>query len=120
MLGDLSGIKNFFLITGRTDMRKSFDGLMAIVRDQYNLDPYAKSAFLFCGRDTRKLKCLYHDRDGWVLLQKRLDGTGRFQWPRSASEARLLTRQELRWLTEGLSIDQSKAIQCSDGRKKDF
>ena len=53
------------------------------------------------------------------LLQKRLDGSGRFQWPRNASEARLLTRQEFRWLMEGLSIDQPKAIK-SGGKKKDF
>ena len=120
VLGDRSGVKNFYVVTGHTDMRKSFDSLMALIRDTYQLDPYTKSAFLFCGRDRRKLKCLYHDRDGWVLLHKRLDGTGRFQWPRSPSEARLLTRQQLRWLLEGLSIDQPKAIGVTDNRKKDF
>lgn len=100
-------------------MRKSFDGLMAIIRDVYELDPYANAVYLFCGRDSRKLKALHFDRNGFVLLQKRLDGSGRFQWPRNASEARLLTRQEFRWLMEGLSIDQPKAIK-SGGKKKDF
>lgn len=33
-LGDLSGVSKIFVITGRTDMRKSFDGLMAIIRDK--------------------------------------------------------------------------------------
>ena len=93
MLGDLSGVSKIFVITGRTDMRKSFDGLMAIIRDTYELDPYANAVYLFCGRDSRKLKALHFDKDGFVLLQKRLDGNGRFQWPRNASEARLLTRQ---------------------------
>ena len=78
---------------------------MAIIRDTYELDPYANAVYLFCGRDSRKLKALHFDKDGFVLLQKRLDGNGRFQWPRNASEARLLTRQEFRWLMEGLSID---------------
>ena len=41
MLGELSGVSKIFIITGRTDMRKSFDGLMAIIRDTYQLDPYA-------------------------------------------------------------------------------
>lgn len=54
-----------------------------------------------------------------LYFAKRLDGSGRFQWPRNASEARLLTRQEFRWLMEGLSIDQPKAIK-SGGKKKDF
>ena len=106
MLGDLSGVSKIFVITGRTDMRKSFDGLMAIIRDTYELDPYANAVYLFCGRDSRKLKALHF-------------GNGRFQWPRNASEARLLTRQEFRWLMEGLSIDQPKAIKGT-GRKKDF
>ena len=91
-------------------MRKSFDGLMAIIRDKYELDPYANALYLFCGRDKRKIKALHFDKDGFVLLQKRLDGSGRFQWPTNASEARQLTRQQFRWLTEGLSIDQPKAI----------
>ena len=55
----------------------------------------------------------------FVLLQKRLDGSGRFQWPTNASEARQLTRQQFRWLTEGLSIDQPKAIHAGD-KRKDF
>jgi len=47
------------------------------------------------------MKALYFDRDGFVLLQKRLDN-GKFQWPRNASEVRPLTRQEFRWLMEDI------------------
>lgn len=79
MLGELSGVSKIFLITGRTDMMKSFDGLTAIIRDSYHLDSYANALFLFCGRDSRKLKALHFDKDGFVLYQKRLDGNGRFQ-----------------------------------------
>ena len=60
MLGELSGVAKIFIITGRTDMRKSFDGLMAIIRDTYQLDPYANALYLFCGRDSRKLKALHY------------------------------------------------------------
>lgn len=121
MLGDLSGVSKIFIITGRTDMRKSFDDSWRsyVMFDVYELDPYANAVYLFCGRNSRKLKALHFDKDGFVLLQKRLDGNGRFQWSRNASEARLLTRQEFRWLMEGLSIDQPKAIK-STGKKKDF
>ena len=110
MLGELSGVAKFFLVTGYTDMRKSIDGLMAIVRDTYELDPYSNSLFLFCGT-------LHFEKDGFCLYYKRLDN-GRFQWPRDSSEVRNLTRQEYRWLLEGLSIDQPKAIRPA--RKKDF
>ena len=109
MLGELSGVAKFFLVTGYTDMRKSIDGLMAIVRDTYELDPYSNSLFLFCGRRCDRIKALHFEKDGFCLYYKRLDN-GRFQWPRDSSEVRNLTRQEYRWLLEGLSIDQPKAI----------
>ncbi|MBQ7372477.1 MAG: IS66 family insertion sequence element accessory protein TnpB [Blautia sp.] len=94
-------------------MRKCFDGLMAVIRDTYQMDPYANALYLFCGRDSRKLKALHYDKDGFVLLQKRLDGTGRFQWSRNALEARLLSRQEYRWL---LDIYSEQELQEPEGR----
>ena len=107
----------FFLVTGYTDMRKSIDGLMAIVRDTYELDPYSNSLFLFCGRRCDRIKALHFEKDGFCLYYKRLDN-GRIQWPRDSSEVRNLTRQEYRWLLEGLSIDQPKVIRPAG--KKDF
>ena len=88
---------------------------MAIVRDTYELDPYSNSLFLFCGRRCDRIKALHFEKDGFCLYYKRLDN-GRFQWPRDSSEVRNLTRQEYRWLLEGLSIDQPKAIRPA--RKK--
>ena len=106
MLGELSGVARFFLVTGYTDMRKSIDGLMAIVRDTYELDPYSNSLFLFCGRRCDRIKALHFEKDGFCLYYKRLDNgrfqyykrldNGRFQWPRDSSEVRNLTRQEYR------------------------
>ena len=48
------------------------------------------------------------------------DGTGHFQWPKNASEVRPLTRQEFRWLMEGLSIEQPKAIQPAQRKNRAF
>ena len=117
MLGELSGVSKLYLICGRTDMRLSINGLMAIIRDTYQMDPYANALYLFCGRKHDRLKAPRHDKTGFVLLYMRLD-SGRFQWPRSASEVRALSRQEYRWLMEGLSIDQPGALRPS--RNKDF
>lgn len=109
MLGELSGVAKIYLVTGYTDMRKSIDGLMGIIRDMYEMDPFSNSLYLFCGRRCDRLKALHFDRDGFVLYYKRLDN-GSYQWPRKASEVRPLSRQEYRWLLEGLSIDQPRAI----------
>ena len=117
MLGDISRVQKIYLVTGRTDMRKSFDGLMSIIRDTYQMDPYANAVYLYCGRKHNTLKALYFDKTGFVLMQKGR-GQGRLQWPQDPSQARELTRQELRWLLEGLSINQPKALKPSG--KKDF
>jgi transposase len=45
-------------------MRLSINGLMAILRDTYQMDPYANTLYLFCGRKTDRLKALYHDKHG--------------------------------------------------------
>ena len=98
-------------------MRRSINGLMSVIRDEYQMDPYANMLYLFCGRKSDRIKALYHDKTGFVLLYIRLD-SGHFQWPRNASEARSITRQEYRWLMEGLSIDQPRALRPSP--KRDF
>ena len=100
-------------------MRKSIDGLMAIVRDTYELDPYSNSLFLFCGRRCDRIKALHFEKDGFCLYYKRLDD-GRFQWPRDSSEVRNLGRQEYRWLLEGLSIDQPKQSGLPGKRTSDL
>ena len=91
MLGDISSVTKIYMVLNYTDMRKSIDGLMTIVRDTYNKDPFANALYLFCGRRCDRIKALHFDRDGFVLYYKRLDG-GRYKWPRTESEMRPLTR----------------------------
>ena len=117
MIGDISGAKKLYVVTGYTDMRKSIDGLMAIVKDTYEMDPDASVAYFFCGRKADRIKVLHFERDGMCLLYKRLD-SGRYRWPRDRSEALELSRQQLRWLMEGLEIEQKTAIPAAG--KRDF
>jgi transposase len=44
---------NIYIVCGHTDMRKSIDGLASIVQQQYKLDLFDNSAFLFCGQADR-------------------------------------------------------------------
>ena len=98
-----------YLVTGVTDMRKSIDGLSTIVQQQFRLNPVVRGVFLFCGRRCDRLKALYWEGDGFVLVYKRLEN-GRFQWPRNENEVRKLSSQQKRWLLEGLSLEQPKAV----------
>lgn len=119
MLGDLSGVRNIYLITGYTDMRKQIDGLAAIVQHTFSMDPYANNLYLFCGRRCDRIKALHYEPTGFVLFYKRLNvESGRFRWPRNEAEARQITRKQLNYLMDGLEIDQPKTM--VPGRKKDF
>jgi transposase len=108
---DLSAIRKYYVACGYTDMRRSIDGLVAIAT-AYGLPPKTDSLFLFCGRRSDRIKALFWDEDGYVLMYKRLDN-GRFRWPRTEEELRSVTLQEFRWLMEGLSIEQPDAIRKS-------
>ena len=90
-------------------MRCGIDGLAGIITDKYNLDLFNDALFLFCGRKKDRFKALYWDKDGFILLYKRIE-KGNLQWPRNQEEVKNLTHQELRWLLEGLSIQQPKSI----------
>ncbi|MBO4744873.1 MAG: IS66 family insertion sequence element accessory protein TnpB [Bacteroidales bacterium] len=106
---DFSRVRNYYLACGYTDMRKQIDGLVAIIRTQFGRTLDETSLFLFCGHRADRIKALYWDGTGYILLYKRL-AEKRFQWPRCEQELRLLSVQEFRWLMEGLEICQKKAF----------
>ena len=97
-------------------MRKSIDGLSAIVQNNFYLDSFSNALFLFCGRKCNRIKALYWEGDEFVLLYKRLENQ-KFQWPRNESEVRQITDRKFRWLMEGLSINQPKAVKKINVKK---
>lgn len=113
MLKNLSA-DHIYIVCGHTDMRKSIDGLAAIIQQQFQLDLFSSSAFLFCGRRRDRLKVLLWEEDGFLLLYKRLKN-GKFTWPRNEQEVRDLTHEQYIWLMQGLSVDQPKAIKKITG-----
>jgi len=106
---DYSRAKHIFIVCEKSDMRKGVDGLAAIIFAKYGMDVFDDAIFLFCGGRKDRFKALYFDRDGFLLLYKRLEN-GRLQWPRDENEVRELTSQQLRWLLEGLAVSQPKAL----------
>ena len=91
---DFSRVQNYYIACGYTDMRKQIDGLVAVVELQFKQKLDETSIFLFCGRRADRIKALYWSGDGYILLYKRLSN-GRFQWPRSEAELRLLDPQHI-------------------------
>ena len=109
MIGDVSRAERIYIVCGYTDMRKAIDGLAAIIQQNFRLDVFSGSLFLFCGKRCDRIKALLWEEDGFVLLYKRLEN-GKYKWPRDSKEAKQITQQEFRWLMEGLSIEQKTAI----------
>ena len=105
MLYEAHGISRFIVICGYTDLRYGIDGLAAVVKERFDLDPFSgRTIFLFCGRRSDRIKALVWEGDGFLLLYKRLEA-GRFRWPRNVSELRDLRREEFRRLMQGFAID---------------
>lgn len=76
---------------GPTDMRKSFDGLYALTRQELGLDPLSGRLFVFINRRATQMKVLYFDRTGFCVWSKRLE-QGRF-----LSDWRAVSTREMDW-----------------------
>ena len=99
------GEKKVYLACGPTDMRKSINGLRAMVESSFKLDPYAEAVFVFCNRARDRVKILEWDGDGFWLYFKRLE-KGHFRWPTVGEEATMnLTGTELNILLSGSKIE---------------
>ena len=99
-----TGFEKVYLACGATDMRKSIDGLAALVQEGFALDPFSPSLFVFCNKGRNKLKILQWDHNGFWLYYRRLE-KGKFQWP-DQGQPIVITSRELNWLLDGLSIRQ--------------
>ncbi len=104
-----AGIEKVYLASGSTDMRKSIDGLAAIVQQSFSSDPFSTNLFVFCNKRCDKLKILHWQINGFWLYYRRLE-KGKFQWPMNTEHYPLIISQrELNWLLDGLSLDQKQA-----------
>jgi transposase len=98
-----------YLCLSPCDMRKSFDSLHALVREQLQLDPFAGHLFVFVSRRRDRLKILYWDRDGFALWSKRLEeGTYAVPWEDGGVGRREITAQELGALLSGIDLSRAQ------------
>ena len=116
MLSDFTGADKVYLACGYTDLRLGIDGLAALVKQRFSLDPLENCLFLFCGRRPDRIKALLYEGDGFLLLYKRLSD-GKFRWPRNEAEVKAITMQQYRWLMDGLAIEQKTVIKQTKVRQ---
>jgi transposase len=90
-----------WIATGRTDMRRGFDGLALQVQETLKQDPHSGHLFVFRGRRGDLIKVLWHDGQGMCLFAKRLE-RGRFVWPAAGDGTVAITPAQLGYLLEGI------------------
>ena len=99
-----------YLCTTPCDMRRSFDGLYALVSGVMQLNAFEGHLFVFSNRRRDRIRILYWDRDGFALWSKRLEeGTYASPFAESAVERRReITAQELAALLSGIDFSQAR------------
>lgn len=99
--------RHVYLRCGYTDIRKGIDGLAEFIRTDLSLDPFAEDTlYLFCGRKADRIKGLVYEKDGFLLLYKRV-ADGHFKWPRTPEDVKSLAPEQFRLLMDGFSIEKS-------------
>lgn len=101
-----------FISVEAVDMRKGFDGLHGLVRDQLGQDPLSGHLFLFTNRSKTRLKALVWDGSGLWVCAKRLE-RGRFGWPQTTGQTTgaksiAMRPEELAMLVNGMDLTQAK------------
>ena len=99
---NIDKIDTVYIACGATDLRKSIDGLIMIVKNELKLDPFEKALFVFCNKQMNRIKILHFDEGFW-LYYYRLEN-GRLKWPQNKNEALGTNKEELKWLLKGYEI----------------
>ena len=101
-----TGALKVYLALEAQDMRKSFNGLTALVSEHLQSDPYQGALYIFTNRRRNRVKILFWDGTGLWVACKRLE-QGRFSWPKPSvkNQKRLsLTPEALAMLTDGIDL----------------
>jgi transposase len=103
----LSASVPIWLATQATDLRKSFDSLAELVRQQLQGDPLSGHLFVFRNRRADRVKLLYWDDDGYAIWYKRLEA-GTFRFPASAAGRVEMRAADLQMLLAGVDLASVK------------
>ena len=112
----------YFLCRSATDMRKGFDGLSGVVRNDLGMDPLSGDVFIFLNRRCTHMKLLVWEDSGFVVYYKRLE-RGRFEYPKVDGSARSMdiSWRQLMLIIQGIelqSVRQRKRFSLPEkGRK---
>lgn len=102
MLSVPPGLK-IFIATKPMDMRKSFDGMAALVTNTLKKDIFSGHVFVFCNKRGDRIKLIYWDRNGYCTWYKRLE-RGVFRLPNVNTSSFAVSPAELGMILEGIEL----------------
>lgn len=108
MLRPDNNVPLIYIYRDPVDFRKSYNGLAAIVEQELLHDPFSGILYVFRNRHRNKIKCLFWERNGFVLYYKSL-AEDKFHWPKDDDTLIELSGQQLNWLLDGYNINTMKA-----------
>ncbi|MCP3662770.1 MAG: IS66 family insertion sequence element accessory protein TnpB [Gammaproteobacteria bacterium] len=93
-----------YLYRHAVDMRKSINGLVAIVEGELEMDPFSSTLFIFCNTNRTLVKMVGWEGNGFILWMKRID-KARFRWPVNLPlDCVELSAQQINWLLDGYDL----------------
>lgn len=102
----LSSFHTYHFYAQPCDMRKSFNGLSGLVKNELNREPASGDVFVFLNRNRTHLKLLHWERGGFVLYYKRLE-RGSFTPPVIKEDQASFTWPQLVLMIEGITVEKS-------------
>jgi transposase len=96
-----AGTVRVMVATKPVDFRKGAEGLAALVRDTMHTDPFSGVVYVFRAKRADRVKLIFWDGSGVVLVAKRLED-GKFRWPAIRDGVMRLSAAQLQALLEGL------------------
>lgn len=101
----LSKAHRYFMHCKSTDMRKGFNGLCGLVRNEFKENPLSGDVFIFVNRPRNRIKLLHWQGDGFAIYYKRLE-KGTYELPEATSDTVSIEigMQQLMLILEGISL----------------
>jgi len=106
----ISSSQRYFIYNDLADMRKGFDSLCGLVREEFKMNPLSGDVFIFLSRSRNKIKLLQWQQDGFAIYYKRLE-KGRFELPEKKDELCFkISSQQLMLIMEGIKLSSVKKL----------
>ena len=114
---NINKVEHVYLAVGITDLRKSIDGLSAIVCSIYKMETHESSVFVFCNRKRDKVKILHWDNGFW-LYYYRIE-KGQLKWPLEGNKDATLdiNIEEFSWLLKGYGVRTGNKLMINNNKR---